>query len=147
MAFGALQIRAFLEEDTASVIGLWRGCGLTRAWNDPQQDILRKLGVQRELFLVGALDGQTVATVMAGYDGHRGWINYLAVAPEHRRRGFGRALMLEVETKLRSLGCPKINLQIRRENIATCSFYAKLGFGEDNVVSFGKRLTTDEPVR
>jgi ribosomal protein S18 acetylase RimI-like enzyme len=101
--------------------------------------------VQRELFLVGTLDGIVIATVMAGYDGHRGWINYLAVDPGHRRMGLGKVLMAEAERRLRELGCPKINLQVRRENIGATAFYSHLGFREDDVVSYGKRLERDEP--
>ena len=80
------------------------------------KDIHRKLRVQRDLFLVGILDGRLVATVMAGYEGHRGWINYLAVARDCRGRGFGRRLVVEAEVRLRAMGCPNINLQIRRSN-------------------------------
>jgi ribosomal protein S18 acetylase RimI-like enzyme len=140
-----LEIRTFVESDEKVVIALWSRCGLLRPWNDPRKDIVRKLQVQRELFLVGILDGVVVATVMAGYDGHRGWINYLAVDPAHRRMGLGKALMVEAERLLRGLGCPKINLQVRRENIEATAFYSHLGFREDDVVSYGKRLEGDEP--
>jgi ribosomal protein S18 acetylase RimI-like enzyme len=140
-----LEIRTFVESDEKVVIALWSRCGLLRPWNDPRKDIVRKLQVQRELFLVGILDGVVVATVMAGYDGHRGWINYLAVDPAHRRMGLGKALMVQAERRLRELGCPKINLQVRRENIEATAFYSHLGFREDDVVSYGKRLEGDEP--
>jgi ribosomal protein S18 acetylase RimI-like enzyme len=140
-----LEIRTFVESDEKVVIALWSRCGLLRPWNDPRKHIVRKLQVQRELFLVGILDGVVVATVMAGYDGHRGWINYLAVDPAHRRMGLGNALMVEAERLLRELGCPKINLQVRRENIEATAFYSHLGFREDDVVSYGKRLEGDEP--
>ncbi len=140
-----LEIRAFVDSDEQAVITLWSRCGLLRPWNDPRKDIARKLQMQRELFLVGILEGVVVATVMAGYDGHRGWINYLAVDPGHRRIGLGRLLMVEVERRLRELGCPKINIQVRRENIETTAFYSTLGFREDDVVSYGKRLERDEP--
>jgi ribosomal protein S18 acetylase RimI-like enzyme len=115
-----------------------------RPWNDPRKDVARKREVQRDLFLVGTIDGAIVATVMAGYEGHRGWINYLAVDPGHRRRGLGRALMEEVERLLRSMGCPKINLQIRRDNLDARGFYQGIGFAEDAVVSMGKRLERDD---
>jgi ribosomal protein S18 acetylase RimI-like enzyme len=141
-----LEIRPFVASDEKAVIALWSQCGLLRPWNDPRKDIARKLRVQRELFLVGILDGVVVATVMAGYDGHRGWINYLAVDPGHRRMGLGKALMVEAERLLRELGCPKINLQVRRENIEAAAFYSHLGFREDDVVSYGKRLEGDEPI-
>ncbi len=136
-------VRAFKEEDEARVLELWLLGGLTRPWNDPKKDIARKLKVQRELFLVAELDGVLVGTVMAGYDGHRGWVNYLAVDLGQRRRGIGTALMRDVERRLRLFGCPKLNLQIRRENAAVQSFYAALGFVEDEVVSLGKRLEED----
>ena len=79
-----MQIRPFQPADEAAVIALWEACKLTRPWNDPRKDIARKLAVQPELFLVGTVDGEIVATVMAGYEGHRGWVNYLAVAPRAR---------------------------------------------------------------
>ena len=138
-----LQIRAYRESDQDAVVALWRECELVRPWNDPVKDIHRKLRVQRDLFLVGTLDGRLVATVMAGYDGHRGWINYLAVARECRERGFGRRLMDEVEARLRALGCPKINLQIRISNADVVAFYRSLGFSVDDSLSMGKRLVED----
>jgi ribosomal protein S18 acetylase RimI-like enzyme len=137
-------VRAFKESDEARVIELWMFGGLTKPWNDPKKDIARKLKVQRELFLVAELDGVVVGVVMAGYEGHRGWVNYLAVDIGQRRRGIGTALMRDVERRLRLLGCPKINLQIRRENAAVQSFYAALGFTDDAVVSLGKRLESDQ---
>jgi ribosomal protein S18 acetylase RimI-like enzyme len=139
-----LSIRAFQEADEPNIIALWDACGLLRPWNDPHKDIARKLTVQRELFLVGSVVDQIVATVMAGYDGHRGWINYLAVDPMHRRQGFARLLVTEVEGRLRDFGCAKINLQIRRDNVDAIAFYQRLGFAEDEVVSMGKRLERDD---
>ncbi|MDE0449431.1 MAG: GNAT family acetyltransferase [Spirochaetaceae bacterium] len=139
----ALRIRACRESDQDAVVALWRECGLVRPWNDPVKDIHRKLRVQRDLFLVGTVDGRLVATVMAGYEGHRGWINYLAVAKKCRGRGFGRRLMDEVEARLLAIGCPKINLQIRRSNTEAVEFYRSLGFTEDDSVSMGKRLIPD----
>jgi ribosomal protein S18 acetylase RimI-like enzyme len=139
-----MQIRAFEAADEEEVIALWSRCGLLRPWNDPRKDIVRKQSVQRDLFLVAIVDGAIAATLMAGYEGHRGWINYLAVDPTLRRRGIGRALMAEAELRLRQLGCPKINLQIRRDNPEAIAFYERIGFREDPVVSFGKRLEHDE---
>jgi ribosomal protein S18 acetylase RimI-like enzyme len=137
-------VRAFKEADEARVIELWTFAGLVRPWNDPKKDIARKLKVQRELFLVAELDGVIVGTVMAGYEGHRGWVNYLAVDIGQRRRGIGTALMRDAERRLRLLGCPKINLQIRRENTGVQAFYAAIGFKEDAAVSMGKRLEEDD---
>lgn len=143
MSHQALAIRPFHPSDESALIGLWQACGLTRPWNDPRKDIARKLTVQSDLFLVGVLDGAVVATLMGGYDGHRGWINYLAVSPSHRRRHFATMLMRAVERKLLEMGCPKINLLIRSDNIAVKRFYDSLGFQEDAVISMGKRLIPD----
>lgn len=84
-----------------------------------------------------------VATVMAGYEGHRGWINYLAVKPGFRKQGLGRRLMEEAEARLIEAGCPKINLQVRKSNIAAVAFYERIGYSRDDVVSMGKRLAED----
>ena len=138
-----IEVRAYREADQDDVVTLWRECELVKPWNDPIKDIRRKLDVQRDLFLVGLLDGKLVATVIAGYEGHRGWINYLAVSKECREMGFGRLMMDEAEERLRAIGCPKINLQIRSSNIDVIKFYASLGYSEDDVVSMGKRLEQD----
>ena len=142
-----MRIRPYHSPDEDLVIDLWKRCGLVRPQNDPKKDIARKMKVNPELFLVGIFKGAVVATAMAGYDGHRGWINYLAVAPEHRRSGFGRQIMDEAERRLMALGCPKINLQVRTDNKEVIAFYESLGFVMDDVVSLGKRLVVDEPER
>ena len=138
-----LEIRPYRESDQGAVVALWLESRLVRPWNDPVKDIHRKLRVQRDLFLVGTLDSRLVATVMAGYEGHRGWINYLAVAKECRKQGIGRRLMGEAEARLRAAGCPKISLQIRSSNAEAVAFYRSLGFSMDDVVSMGKRLIPD----
>ena len=138
-----MEVRTYRGCDQDAVVALWRQCGLVRPWNDPVKDIRRKLGIQRDLFLVGSLDGRLVATIMVGYEGHRGWVNYLAVAADCRRRGFGRLLMDEAEARLREMGCPKINLQIRRSNAGAVAFYRSIGYAQDDVVSMGKRLIED----
>lgn len=140
-----MQILQFTTQDTESVIHLWMQCDLTRAWNDPRRDIARKATVQPELFLTGCEDGKVIATIMAGYDGHRGWVNYLAVAPDYRDRGVGRALMAEVENRLLAIGCPKLNLMVRTSNRAVLAFYAHLGYVQDDAVCLGKRLIPDLP--
>jgi ribosomal protein S18 acetylase RimI-like enzyme len=140
-----MQLRPFLDTDEPAVIALWEACGLTRPWNDPRQDIARKRGVQREWFLVGTLGDAVIASIMIGYDGHRGWINYLAVAPDQRRHGHARTLVREAERLLTEAGCPKINLQIRTSNAAVIAFYERIGYAQDDVVSFGRRLIPDEP--
>jgi ribosomal protein S18 acetylase RimI-like enzyme len=140
-----MKVREFADADEDAVVELWRRCGLTRPWNDPRKDIARKRRVQRELFLVAEEDGAIVGSVMGGYEGHRGWVNYLAVAPELRRAGLGRRLMAEVESRLRALGCPKLNLQVRNDNAQALAFYERIGFAVDAAVSLGKRLERDEP--
>jgi len=136
-------IRAFDPADTESVVALWETCGLTRPWNDARRDIERKLRVQPELFLVGERDGRIVASAMGGYDGHRGWVYYLAVDPAARGEGLGRALMDELERLLLDLGCPKINLLVRDDNAAALSFYDRIGYSRDASASLGKRLIPD----
>ena len=138
-----MPIRPFDPSDEDVVVALWERCGLTRPWNDPRKDIHRKLAVRPDLFLVAEIDGAVVGTVMAGYDGHRGWINYLGVDPSCQRRGIGRALMDEAERLLRASGCPKINLQVRTANTAAIEFYRQIGFVQDDVLGFGKRLEHD----
>ncbi len=137
-------IRPFRPDDEAAVIALWQRCDLVRPWNDPHKDIQRKLLVRPDLFLVGIIDDHIVASVMAGYEGHRGWLNYLAVDPAHQRRGHARAMVAEAERLLRAAGCPKINLQVRTSNGGVIEFYRKLGYAADEVTSMGKRLEQDD---
>ncbi len=139
-----MEIRGFRPEDEPSVVALWQRCDLVRLWNDPHRDICRKLKVNPEWFLVGLVDGQVMATVMAGYEGHRGWLNYLAVAPEFQRRGLAREIVAEAERLLRKAGCPKVNIQIRTSNQSVIEFYSRLGYSVDDVVSMGKRLEHDD---
>ncbi len=143
-AVTALTIRTFENEDRDAVIALWQDCGLTRSWNDPQADIDRKLARDDGGFFVATRDGSLVASVMVGYDGHRGWINYLAVDPSCQGDGIGRLIMDRAEQHLIDLNCPKINLQIRAENSVAIQFYERLGFSVDDVVSMGKRLHHDD---
>ena len=140
-----MKIRAYQSTDVDAILDLWRRCGLLAPQNNPLADIQRKLHDSPELFLVGTLGSELIATVMAGYEGHRGCINYLAVAPHLQKHGYGRQLMAHVETLLRAQGCPKINLLVRSANQSVIAFYQRLGFSCDEVVSMGKRLTTDEP--
>ena len=136
-------IRRYSPQDESAVITLWQKCNLTRPWNNPERDIERKLKVNPELFLVGAIDNRVIATVMGGYEGHRGWVNYLAVDPEHQRNGIGRRMMAAIEGKLLAMGCPKINLQVRTGNQSALNFYERIGYKTDDVVSMGKRLIED----
>lgn len=138
-----MRIRAFQPGDTESVVALWETCGLTRPWNDPRRDIARKLEVQPELFLVGTVEGDPIASAMAGYDGHRAWLYYLAVHPDHRGAGHARTLVEEVERMLRSLGAPKLNVQVRGDNPAARGFWLALGYDLEQNVSLGHRLIED----
>ncbi|MBU6501905.1 MAG: GNAT family acetyltransferase [Burkholderiales bacterium] len=138
-----MKIRPYQPQDESAVIALWQDCGLTRPWNDPRKDITRKLTTQPELFLVGTVDAVLVATAMVGFDGHRGWVYYLAVAPTHRRQSHGRALMQEAERLLMARGCPKLNLLVRSSNAGVIDFYRRLGYIQDEVVSLGRRLIPD----
>jgi ribosomal protein S18 acetylase RimI-like enzyme len=136
-------IRQYSPEDQKVVIELWRKCNLTRPWNNPRLDIERKLKVNPELFLVGLAENRVIATAMGGYEGHRRWVNYLAVDPEHQRKGLGQQIMKAIEDKLLAIGCPKINLQIRMDNLSAVSFYQSIGYKTDDVISMGKRLVED----
>jgi ribosomal protein S18 acetylase RimI-like enzyme len=144
-----MRIRPFSQADTETVVEIWERCGLVRPWNDPLKDIARKAEVQPELFLVGELAvagaPRIVATAMAGYDGHRGWVNYLAVDPGAQRQGLAREMMTEVERLLLARGCPKVNLQVREGNAAALGLYVALGYTMDASVSLGKRLVVDGP--
>ena len=140
-----MKIRPFQPSDETSIIALWQVCGLTRPWNDPHADIARKLTEQPELFLVGTVGDELVATAMVGFDGHRGWVYYLAVSPPHRRHSYGRSLIREAERLLIERGCPKINLLVRSSNAEVLEFYRKLGYAQDDVVSLGRRLILDQP--
>lgn len=137
-------IRPFKQQDESGVIALWHTCALTRSWNNPSLDIARKLEVDPELFLVGEEDGLIIASAMFGYEGHRGWVNYLAVDPSHQRKGYATQLMEHGEHLLRAVGCPKLNLQVRSTNASTLAFYESLGYKNDEVISLGKRLISDE---
>ena len=138
-----ITIRSFQVSDTEPVIALWQDCGLVKPWNDPRKDIARKLTVGPEYFLVGEKGGTIIASAMGGYEGHRGWVNYLAVHPTEQGNGYGRSLMRHLEEQLTAAGCPKINLQIRDTNLDVIKFYEAIGYTQDMVVSFGKRLIED----
>ncbi len=138
-----MRIRPYVYSDRDEVINLWRSCELIKPWNDPTKDIERKISVDPNGFLVGEIDNHVIASIMIGYDGHRGWINYLAVSEAHRRRGYGAQLMARAESTLRQTGCPKVNLQIRTSNPLAIDFYNSLGYLEDQVLNLGKRLIED----
>ena len=135
-----LEITMYKPEFQDQVVDLWKKCNLVTPQNDPVEDIKKKTDFQPELFLVGFLEGKVVGSIMVGYEGHRGWINYLAVLPEYQKRGYGRKLVKRAVEALTTLGCQKVNLQVRETNLYVIDFYKHLGFKDDHVISLGKRL-------
>jgi ribosomal protein S18 acetylase RimI-like enzyme len=124
-----------------AVIDLWKECNIIVPQNDPVVDIQKKLDFQPQLFFIALLNNQLIGSVMVGYDGHRGWLNYLAISTRHQRQGYGRELVQKAIEELRKLGCQKLNVQVRKSNIKAIEFYKLVGFKEDNVVNLGKRLS------
>ncbi|MDW5377850.1 GNAT family acetyltransferase [Halomonas sp. HP20-15] len=139
-----MQIRPFQHADEDAVIALWQACELSRPWNDPRRDIARKLAEDPSLFLVGILDGELIASAMAGYEGHRGWLHYLAVAPAHQGRGHGKRMIAAVERALIARGCPKLMLMVRHERPELLELYDRLGYTQGEFVTLGKRLIADD---
>ena len=142
-----MNIRCYLPEDETAVISLWQQCCLTKPWNNPKLDIERKLKDSPELFFVGLVNAELISTAMAGYDGHRGWIYYLAVAPKYRRQGYGRQMMAFVENRLKEMECPKIDLMVRTNNMEVVQFYSGIGYSRDEVITLSKRLVDDAQLR
>jgi len=139
------RIVTYRPEFLDDVVDLWKKCNLVVPQNDPVEDIRKKVEFQPEFFLIGLLDGKVIGSIMVGYEGHRGWINYLAVIPEYQRRGYGGQLVQKSIDELRKIGCLKVNLQVRNTNTAVINFYKHLGFKDDNVTSLGLRLKTATP--
>jgi ribosomal protein S18 acetylase RimI-like enzyme len=139
-----LNIRTYLQKDEAEVITLWRECGLIVPWNNPETDIARKCADSPELFFIAELGDELVASCMAGYDGHCGWIYFLAVKPTEQRQGIAAKLISRVEQTLIELGCPKLELMVRKTNNEVISFYSSIGFGPDPVMVMSKRLIEDQ---
>lgn len=139
-----LNIRTYRDGDEARVINLWRECGLIVPWNNPQTDIARKCADSPELFFIAELGHELVASCMAGYDGHRGWIYFLAVTPAEQRKGIAAKLISRAEQALIQLGCPKLELMVRKTNNEVVSFYSSIGFEPDPVMVMSKRLIKDQ---
>jgi len=139
-----VRISNFTPDHQDAVISLWDRCGLLRSWNDPALDIQRKGADRNGCFLLGHVDQRLVASIMVGYDGHRGTINYLAVDPDFSGQGYGKTLMIAAEDFLKSIGCPKVQLCVRLDNHAAVGFYSDLGYEIQPVHFFGKRLIADE---
>ena len=128
------------RDDADAIIALWEACGLTRPWNPPARDFAQAVDGPTSAILV-ARDGDVIAaSVIVGFDGHRGWVYYLAVAPDRRRAGLGRALMAAAEEWLRARGAPKLQLMVREGNADARAFYHALGFVDQPVAVLGRFL-------
>ncbi|WCM28229.1 GNAT family acetyltransferase [Sphingomonas sp. QA11] len=135
-----LTLREAISPDAPAIIALWQACGLTRPWNDPQADFARAIAGPTSTVLVVEQERVLAGSVMVGFDGHRGWVYYLAVVPDHRRSGLGRILMNSAEVWLRARGAAKIQLMVRDDNHAALGFYEALGLERQKVVTLGKFL-------
>ncbi|UCF59515.1 MAG: GNAT family acetyltransferase [Candidatus Bathyarchaeota archaeon] len=136
----SFEIISYDSKYQKAVIDLWKKCDLVVPQNDPVEDIHKKLEFQPELFFIALLKNKVIGSVMTGYDGHRGWLYYLAVLPEYQKRGYGRQLVEKAVKELRKLGCLKANLQVRTDNASVVNFYKHLGFKMEERVSLGMRL-------
>ena len=144
MTDSAMIFRDFSSADTAGVVALWQECGLTRPWNDPVKDIRRKQTDKNGAFWVVCRGDEVIASMMIGYDGHRGTINYLAIAPAFQHSGLGAELMRRAEAFLIEIGCPKVSFCVRKDNLSVLAFYDRLGYSADDVHFLGKRLIPDD---
>ena len=144
-AIPALAIADIADADVATVIALWQACGLTRPWNDPASDIALARREPHSTVLIGRDGDAIVATAMVGYDGHRGWVYYVATDPDRRAKGYGRAIMNAAEDWLRAAGIAKLQLMVRRENAQAGAFYQSIGYAEAQTIVFAKWLDDREP--
>jgi ribosomal protein S18 acetylase RimI-like enzyme len=135
-----MDVRPCGAGDAASVVALWEACGLTRPWNDPHTDFNLAIATATSRVLAGFEGDALVASVMVGFDGHRGWVYYLAVDPTRQRFGHGRRMMDAAEAWLKARGAPKIQLMVRQDNAVAVAFYKRLGFEDQPVATLGKRL-------
>jgi ribosomal protein S18 acetylase RimI-like enzyme len=140
-----LTVKAIEDGDIAEVIALWQRCGSTRAWNDPARDIELARKVANATVLLGRNDGTLVASVLVGHDGHRGWVYYVTVDPDHRFKGYGRVIMTAAEDWLRARGIEKLQLMVRGDNARVHAFYESLGYYDQERVVFAKWLDGREP--
>jgi len=130
-------------DDGPRAVALWERVGLTRPWNDPQADFARAVTGPPSTVLGASVDGELVGTVMAGFDGHRGWVYDLAVDPSHQGNGIGEALLNAAETFLVEAGAPKVELMVRRTNHAVVGFYERAGYAEEDVVVLARWLSQE----
>jgi len=141
----ALSVKALENGDIAEVIALWERCGSTRAWNDPAGDIALARREANATVLLARNDGALVASVLVGHDGHRGWVYYVTVDPDHRFSGYGRMIMSAAEDWLRARGIKKLQLMVRGDNATVHAFYRSLGYYDQDRVVFAKWLDGREP--
>ena len=135
-----LQIGALEVEEVDAAITLWRICGLTRPWNDPEADARLAMTAPASVILAGRIEGRVIATAMTGFDGHRAWVYYLAVDPTLRGVGHGTAMTKACEAWAQAQGAPKIQLMVRSGNEAAKGFYGAIGYEHQEVLVLGKRL-------
>ncbi|MEA2876674.1 MAG: hypothetical protein QOF14_1870 [Hyphomicrobiales bacterium] len=135
-----LSISPIADADVPAVIALWQRCGLTRPWNDPAADIAFARRGANATILVGRADSAIVASAMVGHDGHRGWVYYVAVDPEHQKKDFGRVIMAAAEDWLRATGVEKVQLMVRPDNTGVKAFYDRLGYATQERVIYAKWL-------
>ncbi|MEO0607508.1 MAG: GNAT family acetyltransferase [Pseudomonadota bacterium] len=138
---GSIEIRPYRADDRAEIQALWQGIFPDGAdWNQTDPVIDRKQSVQPDLFYVACADKHVIGTILAGFDGVRGWVHRLAVHQDYRRRGIAGQLMHRAEAGLKAIGCPKLNLQVRASNAQVVQFYQSLGYAIEERVSLGKAL-------
>jgi ribosomal protein S18 acetylase RimI-like enzyme len=140
-----LTIRPIEDADVNDVVALWQRCGNARPWNDPAADIALARKESNSTVLLGRHDGSIAASVLVGHDGHRGWVYYVASDPDHRFKGFGRAMMTAAEDWLRARGIEKIQLMVRPDNSKVQAFYESLGYFEQKRIFYAKWLDGREP--
>jgi ribosomal protein S18 acetylase RimI-like enzyme len=145
IALPALAIASINDGDVANVVALWQACGLTRPWNDPASDIALARKGSNATVLIGRDDGAIAATVLVGHDGHRGWVYYLAVSPDHRHKGYGRIMMEAAERWLRERDIAKLQLLVRPDNTSVKDFYHSLGYAIQERIIYAKWLDGREP--
>jgi ribosomal protein S18 acetylase RimI-like enzyme len=141
----ALAVTPTEDGDVAAVVALWQRCGLTRPWNDPGADIALARRGGNSTILLGRDAGAIVASAMVGHDGHRGWVYYVAVNPEHRGKGHGRAIMDAAENWLRRAGIAKMQLMVRSDNTKVQAFYESIGYDEQERIIYAKWLDGRKP--
>jgi ribosomal protein S18 acetylase RimI-like enzyme len=141
----ALTIAPIADADIPAVTALWQRCGLTRPWNDPASDIAFARKGPNSAVLVGREANAIVASVMVGHDGHRGWVYYVAVDPDHRQKKYGRVVMDAAENWLRQRGIEKLMLLVRSDNTKVQAFYEQLGYDAQERVIYAKWLDGREP--